>query len=307
MSKLERRCQRLLAAYPAEYRRERGDEILGTLLEATPESRDWPRARDVRALIIGGLRARAAANRGLSTAANIRLALLLGVAIYLSQYAASYVRGFAQSMAGPSTEHISAAAGWRELTVGLLIAAVVTCAWRGRRRLLIACALPAAVAAIWLLVIEPAYDRDGIVITTLTPVGAGVLLMSIAALLLLARPAERPARSWLWLIGSSVAVATLAGPLLGFELSWLWPAVLLAILIVIIALTVVDARPALGVATYIALGMLRSLGDTLQTGGAGNGTTQLIAAAKAMWPLFAVLLAVGGLALWRLCRRRTAH
>jgi len=34
--KLERRARALLRAYPAEYRRERGEEIIGTLLEAAP-------------------------------------------------------------------------------------------------------------------------------------------------------------------------------------------------------------------------------------------------------------------------------
>ena len=58
MSSLERRCRRLLRAYPAWYRRGRGDEILDTLLEASPPGRGWPSFRDTRALVIGGLRVR---------------------------------------------------------------------------------------------------------------------------------------------------------------------------------------------------------------------------------------------------------
>ena len=58
MSSLERRCRRLLRAYPAWYRRERGEEMLGTLLEASPPGRRWPSFRDTRALITGGLRVR---------------------------------------------------------------------------------------------------------------------------------------------------------------------------------------------------------------------------------------------------------
>lgn len=58
MTPLERRCRWLLLTYPAWYRRRRGDEMLGTLLEASPPGGRWPSFRDARALITGGLRAR---------------------------------------------------------------------------------------------------------------------------------------------------------------------------------------------------------------------------------------------------------
>lgn len=58
MSPLERRCRWLLRAYPAWYRRDRGGEMLGTLLEASPHGARWPSFRDARALVIGGLRVR---------------------------------------------------------------------------------------------------------------------------------------------------------------------------------------------------------------------------------------------------------
>ena len=58
MSSLERRCRRLLRAYPAWYRRGRGEEMLDTLLAASPPGRGWPSFRDTRALITGGLRVR---------------------------------------------------------------------------------------------------------------------------------------------------------------------------------------------------------------------------------------------------------
>ena len=59
MSPLERRCRSLLRAYPRWYRRQRGDEMLATLLEASQPGQRWPSARDTRALIMGGLRVRA--------------------------------------------------------------------------------------------------------------------------------------------------------------------------------------------------------------------------------------------------------
>jgi hypothetical protein len=58
VSALERCCRWLLLAYPAWYRRGRGEEMLGTLLEASPPGRRRPSLRDARALIAGGLRVR---------------------------------------------------------------------------------------------------------------------------------------------------------------------------------------------------------------------------------------------------------
>ena len=83
-TKLERRARALLRAYPAEYRRDRAEEMIGTLLEAAPAGRSFPTARDAWALIAGGRHARAALNRGLSVRASLRLALILGISIFVS-------------------------------------------------------------------------------------------------------------------------------------------------------------------------------------------------------------------------------
>ena len=53
-----RRYRRLLWAYPRWYRRERGREILTTLLDAAAPDRRWPSARDAADLLRGGLRRR---------------------------------------------------------------------------------------------------------------------------------------------------------------------------------------------------------------------------------------------------------
>ena len=60
-------------------------------LETTPAGREWPLPRDIRGLAIAGLRARAAHNRQLTTAENVRTALLVGVAAYLAYNAAAVV------------------------------------------------------------------------------------------------------------------------------------------------------------------------------------------------------------------------
>jgi hypothetical protein len=55
---LERRCRWLLRAYPAWYRHDRAEEMLGTMLEASGPGQSWPSLRDARALVTGGLRVR---------------------------------------------------------------------------------------------------------------------------------------------------------------------------------------------------------------------------------------------------------
>jgi hypothetical protein len=58
MTGLSRGYRRLLLAYPSAYRRERGDELLDTLLEAAPPGRTRPTAREALDLLRHGLRAR---------------------------------------------------------------------------------------------------------------------------------------------------------------------------------------------------------------------------------------------------------
>lgn len=58
MSQLERRYQRLLFAYPRDYRRARGEEIVGLLMEAAPPGRTRPTLRESVNLVRHGLRAR---------------------------------------------------------------------------------------------------------------------------------------------------------------------------------------------------------------------------------------------------------
>jgi hypothetical protein len=58
MSSLEKKYRRLLFAYPAQYRKERGDEIVSTLLDASPPARQRPSFRDARTLIAAGVHTR---------------------------------------------------------------------------------------------------------------------------------------------------------------------------------------------------------------------------------------------------------
>lgn len=58
VDRLARRYRRLLLAYPRAYRRFRGDELLGALLDAAPPGRTRPTVRETSDLVRHGLRAR---------------------------------------------------------------------------------------------------------------------------------------------------------------------------------------------------------------------------------------------------------
>jgi hypothetical protein len=188
--RLERHSRLLLRAYPAAYRRDRGDEILGTLLEATPDGQAWPRLRDVRALAVGALRARAAQNRRLSTAANLRIAVMAGVSFSLVLIAAGYMATWVIDP-GPLRYQ------WRIMALGLLIVAAVLPVWLAPRLVAAWSALAAAV---------PIYLLARIEVPFWTFIS---LMVCIAAIVLLVPRSARPPRAWLWLIGS-VAVAVIA-------------------------------------------------------------------------------------------------
>ncbi|WP_327041580.1 hypothetical protein OG400_32220 [Micromonospora ureilytica] len=79
MNDLERRYLRLLRAYPAEYRRSRGAEIVGTYLDLAAPGRRWPSTADAADLLRGGLRQRLRAAGVASLTPGVRLAALLSM------------------------------------------------------------------------------------------------------------------------------------------------------------------------------------------------------------------------------------
>lgn len=80
MTGLERRYRWLLRAYPSWYRRDCGEDMLGTLLDREPGG-GWPAPSEALALVTGGLRVRSSLNRRLSMTAGLRLAALFGLAL----------------------------------------------------------------------------------------------------------------------------------------------------------------------------------------------------------------------------------
>jgi len=241
MTGLERAYRWLLYAYPAWYRRERGDEMLDTLLGAAPHGRTWLSLRDSAALILGGLRVRAGQNRRLTTAANLRLAVLFGVALWLSETIASDL-GFA---ALRWLHAVPAGRSGYLVLSGLAILAAAGAAWLAPRPVVVVVALAAAAVCAyssqspWWLLGEPAM---------------------LVALALLARGKERMPRSWLWLFG-----IVIVGQILTFLIefgpgspSYLTSQLLnnlpLMLVAAVVLWAVVDARPAIAVGICVALG-----------------------------------------------------
>ena len=232
----------LLHAYPAWYRRARGDEMLDTLLAAAPDDQAWPSLRDAWALILGGLRVRAGLSRRLTTGAGLRQAVSLGIMLWLAGQAGSIMSSPVAAWLG----WIPVSYGWAGHGAfwGLLVLAVAVAAWFAPRPVAATVAMAAAFGfqvrndSLWSLLGAPAI---------------------LTALALLVAGGERMPRSWLWLLGMEFAGKTLMmlsgwvhEPLYFLsgalnDLSWI-------VLAAVVLWAVVDARPAIALGVSAALG-----------------------------------------------------
>jgi len=212
MAHLERRARLLLRVYTAAYRCERGEEIIGTLLE-TSTDRSWPRLRDVHALVIGGLKARAAQHRQSTVGANLRVAVMTGLAIYTAFWFAMYMDGVIQGFVffGPGSQPPVGWNNWPAAMTALLGGATVVLAWTAPRIALLAGPLTAAVVIVFAVA-----NHD-------TLLAHLVQLLGLVGLAALAPRARHPSRHWLWLPGL-IAVSPLVELALGY--GWVgntWP------------------------------------------------------------------------------------
>lgn len=183
MTTIERRCRFLLRAYPGSYRAERGDEILGTLLEASAPGRSWPQARDARALILGGLRVRARQHQPQTTGGALRQAVLFAAVLDLTFWNA---RDLGVVLRNFGRLH-PALFAWLHVLAGLFALAVMAGAWFGRRVVVAVAAL--AAAGLWLY--QPARMLDA--------VSQPVIPFAVVGFLVIR---QRLPRSWLWIAGA---------------------------------------------------------------------------------------------------------
>lgn len=313
MTRLERRCRFLLLAYPGAYRQRRGEEMLCTLLQSTPADSSWPLARDCRAMIVAGLQVRAAQNRRLSMAANLRVAAMLGCVLYLS-FSFYVVAGlplwYLGAGLGPRTEsypHLAFAAGLLGCTALLLLRP-------GGRTGAIATivAVAALIAGTVSLVIGTP------VATTIDLILPAVLVLAVLAVV--SHGAERLPRLWLWPPGLVVAVAVLAPVASSLSFAgyshlllappYLWETTAFLAL----AGIVVDARPAIGVAIFLGLAASMTVISTwlafgplesAATGAAPDAVRNIEQAVawSFAWKLLAVALVLAVLSARRLRRQ----
>jgi hypothetical protein len=282
MTPLEQRYRLLLRAYPGRYRRERGEEIIGTLLEATPAGQNWPRPRDTRTLIMGGLRVRAGQDQRLTTAVNLRLAALLGVALALLWL----IAGNLVTTIAIQVEYHQSSPG--QIACCVLALAAVAAAWFAPRLAVAGLALTAA--ALWI------YWGQGGHLLALQPAG---LLISLAPLTL---GQERLPRSWLWLAGGLFAL-TMApalsppGGSLSPQLLTLTIVTPLIALGVVVVWSILDARPLIAMTVFLASYLLSMYLPAAQAGHGGPLISPIWLVPAAVT---AVLAAAG---VWRLRRQ----
>ena len=291
--KLERRARALLRAYPAEYRHGRAEEIIGTLLEAAPPGRSFPPAREAWSLIAGGRHARAARNRRPGAKANLRLALLLGISIYLSaEFGFTLVGIVLGFFPGDGTSWLTDT----RLALGL---AVALAPWLGSRAAVTALAIPAGILA--------AYGElrgnpsSGAIMWV-----AGLMIVMAALAALSGGPVRLP-RSWLWLPGAfplALAAGRLLSPqhALGPDLEgYLELGALLLLAVVVISWLATDPRPAFALCLAVLLQVVMITLPELV-----YGDPFLMPHLEFLLIVFAVVLPVLLPAAWLLLRRQKA-
>ncbi|MER5335574.1 hypothetical protein [Micromonospora sp. NPDC002717] len=152
MTNLERRYLRLLLAYPADYRRARGAEIVGTYLDLAGPGRRWPSPADAADLLRGGLRQRLRAAGAADLIPGVRLAAVLA---FLTATALAAVWSVLELHPPPAKWGVPSAGPFVSLGIGvwaawLLVAAVHAAApgrWT-RRGLALALLLTVAVVPV---------------------------------------------------------------------------------------------------------------------------------------------------------------
>jgi hypothetical protein len=298
MTALERHCRWLLHAYPAWYRRQRGEEILATLLEASPPGRSWPSPRDARALLMAGLQVRAWRNQPRTTAASVRQAVLLGAALALLWTISEDLadQGASLILAWTHTTALHLNLGYW-IAADALVLASVAAAWFAPRPAAAALALTAA-AAMW----EYWGDR----ITVIQPAGLLILLA------ILAPGRNRLPRSWLWLAGVLSAAHLLdqaSGVLLRVYhvINPPLTAVPWIILGAVVLWAAVDARPAVAMAiwltsTWLVFNLLSSTDDLLSSTG---GEPQGLVLSQPSYLSAAGSAVLAAAAIWRLRHQAT--
>jgi hypothetical protein len=259
---LERWYRRLLRTYPDPYRRDHGDELLTTLLDAARPGQRLPAPREAASLLAGGLRARAL----LAGPSNRRLwagGLWLGAFLLVAENVASALSGQWLELSFAWSH------GYRYLpsVLALLPILGLVAVLRGWRR-----TGAALVAATAVVAASPLSSNIGVyAMATRHPDLLARYLLPAAILIVLAwrSPAGKVRRSWLWLLlpvglatvpalahESHPSTAPLMDAIFSQLIAW-WPVSgLLAVILPLAALALSPMDPRLPIAASVYLGPL---------------------------------------------------
>ncbi|HXT88436.1 MAG TPA: hypothetical protein VN714_04175 [Trebonia sp.] len=203
VSRLERHARLLMRAYPPAYRADRGEEMIGTLLEATPPGRSWPLAYEAASVISGGLRARRAANLRQGPLTSLRQAAILCVALYLAQFPGELVWSLVRWAQG-GYKYFPSYEVQAFVLPSALVAVIMAAAWSGRRSLVVVPTVVTFAATLVYFVVTRS-AAAGTLSVYLVLIG----LVALAVLAPLVTRAARPPMSFLWLMCLQLAVAGL--------------------------------------------------------------------------------------------------
>lgn len=246
--RLARRYWHVLDAYPRAYREERGEELVGTLVECARPGQAWPRWREVRALTLEGLRMRA----GTGGRRSARSVLLDGLQFTVLLLLAAWALGFATEALRYGFPH----ANGRVIATGLLAFGAVPFVLVALGRFRWALPFLAVGAVAWV----PWYEFDGAADHVLHRVLTVAVATLVAAVVLWWKQPMG------WRAHPAVVAFAVVVPVLHDLPTWLmefgfdnWPDVLWApqaLLFVLLYLGVlawaaVDPRPAMAFGAYI--------------------------------------------------------
>jgi hypothetical protein len=223
--------------------------------------------------------------------ANLRVAVMLGVALYLAVWVASYL-GSAVASAGSASAAKATFSAWPAALTGILIAASVVLSWLAPGFVALCGAVLAAAAVIYL---AAPYQR--------MEVASIIQVICLAALVALPPRASRPPRAWLWLVGALGVAEFVPTAIPGYVSDvWLydferWLPLLLLIIVAVASILWVgiNAQPVIAMLTFIVVWLVQSLVTTISFG----------AGAPVPVPLVLIIAAISAPAVW-LLRRQSA-
>ncbi|EXG80614.1 hypothetical protein [Cryptosporangium arvum] len=229
---LERRYARVLRLYPAAYRRDRGSELMATLLESAGD-RTRPSANEVGSLLLGALRAHAGPEPRSVRSSRRTVYRVAALTLLVSAVASAPVRIAADLASGAPVNQWLFAYDVPDLVASPLVLIALVAALRGSYRTAVASAVGAAVV-----------NASFVALTSAGASGEFLLHLGAAAMLLpLVGEAPRPASGLLRYLplapivlliadrvalGASSEVAAVlyvVGPLVLSALAALWAAV----------------------------------------------------------------------------------